>query len=251
MNKSEILLTIVGIQRYKGRFPFSAGRQLVCAKEPENKFDKNAIRVLDVGNTKVGYIANNDTTVLEGTITANQVYDKIGDYCVIEVVRSTDYNVVCRVIEPDFQTEKLIKAFTTDRFDPDYPFTEEYPPEHAYPFDYCEFPFEYDLINIDLSDDTIPDRWRIYLISCELGIDEQQMDEIEEIANDMSDRDLFYFDPVDVLYELKYKQDRTTETIEKIILDDFECWEEPDEYSPDVREAISEAAARISDILTR
>lgn len=246
MNTSKILLTIVGIQRYKGRFPFSAGRELIGAKEPENAFDKNAIKILDVGNTLVGYIANNPNTALEDTLTAAEVYEKLGDYCVIKVVRSTNYNVTCKVIEPDFKTEKLIKAFTTDRFDPSYPFSKECPPTLPYPFDYCEFPFEYDLVNIDLMDDTIPYEWRIYLIGCDLGIEAAKIAEIEEIANDASDQDLFYLDALDILYELKWKENRDTETIENIIR---EYLEDNEELFDKDKDEIAKIAAKISDVI--
>lgn len=191
MSSTDIILTIVGILRYKGRFPFSAGRQLICAKEPENRFDNKAIKVLDMGNIKVGYIANNPNTVLDGASLASEVYDLLGDYFVIEVICSTEYNVTCKVIEPDFKTKKLIEAFTIDRFDPAYPFADEYPPELPYPYDYCEFPFEYDLVDIDLTDGTIPYKWRSYLIGCELGISEEQINKIDAIADEASEKEMY------------------------------------------------------------
>ncbi len=223
MSNQEIRLTVVGIYKYKGRFPFSAGRQLICSKEPDNRFDKKAIKVLDVGNTKVGYIANSSSTVLEGTLSASQVYDFIGDYSVIEVVSSTEYNVICKVVEQDFKVEKLIEAFTIDRFDPAYPFTDEYPPEEPYPFDFCEFPFEYNLVDIDYFDDTIPDKWRMYLMCSKLGIDEKKYDEICNIMLDAEkDQGLYITDVIYFLNDLISINERDTAAIKKIILDNLE-----------------------------
>ena len=250
MNTPEIQLTIVGIQQYQGRFPFSGGRQLICAKEPDNKFDNKAIKVLDVGNTKVGYIANSPYTVIEGTMSASQVYDQIGDYSVIEVVHSTEYNVICKVIEADFKIEKLIKSFTTDRYDPEYPFTDIYPPECPYPFDYCEFPFEYNLIGIDLTDECIPYEWRLYLICCELGIDEQQMNRIKEMEDAAIAQDQYYPDLVEILLELKNQADWSTETIAKIIQD---CCllDEPGELPSGYIKEIHAYAVKIGDVLNQ
>ena len=249
MSSTDILLTIVGILRYKGRFPFSAGRQLICAKEPENSFDKLAIKVLDMGNTTVGYIANNSNTALEGTSLASDVYGILGDYFVIEVVCSTEYNVTCKVIERDFKVKKLIEAFTTDRFDPSYPFTEEYPPECPYPFDYCEFPFEYDLVNIDLTDETIPYKWRTYLIGCELGIDDKQVNAITDIADEVADKELFYMDAVEILYALESAEKRDAATIEKIIRDSLYDFERLEGVSWAEKDEIPKIALRICEVL--
>lgn len=242
MRITEALLTIVGIQCYEGRFPFSAGRQLIGMKEPENKFDRNAIKILDMGNTTVGYIANKPNTVLPGAITANEVYNHLGDFCVVQVVRSTERNVTCKVLDPDFKKVKLIEAFTKDRYAADYPFTDIYPPKCEYPFDYCEFPFEYALVDIDLTDDTIPDEWRKYLLCLDTGISNEQFDEIDRI---LDERDMYFVDIFDLL-SAKRKKDKAG--IESAILDNADVWWE-DDYETTNADELSEVAEKISMVL--
>jgi len=48
-------------------------------KEPDNKCDKEAIRVEMDGLGTVGYVANSPFTVLGESMSAGRVYDKMGD----------------------------------------------------------------------------------------------------------------------------------------------------------------------------
>ena len=60
--------------------------KLQLEKEPDNKYDKEAIMVKAPGLGKVGYVANSVNTVCEDCYSAGRLYDKIGDRaeCLVE-----------------------------------------------------------------------------------------------------------------------------------------------------------------------
>ena len=60
--------------------------KLELEKEPDNKYDKEAIMVKAPGLGKVGYVANSVNTVCEDCYSAGRLYDKIGDRaeCLVE-----------------------------------------------------------------------------------------------------------------------------------------------------------------------
>ena len=72
-------ITIVGLNSYYGTAPFHEGQKLTLVKEPENRHDKEAIRVELPGLGLVGYVANSTYTVKGECMSAGRLYDKIGD----------------------------------------------------------------------------------------------------------------------------------------------------------------------------
>ena len=53
--------------------------QVKLIKEPDNEFDKEAIKVEMEGLGQVGYVANSVHTVRGESMSAGRLYDKIGD----------------------------------------------------------------------------------------------------------------------------------------------------------------------------
>lgn len=121
-------VTVTGISHYNGVRPYEIGKMLVCQKEPSNPFDTEAIMVLDKGNHKVGYIANGTNTKLNGTMSAGRLYDRLGDFCVIEVCFSTKKEVICQVIDFDCKNGDLLNEFLEpdDDEDCDYDFDNDF-----------------------------------------------------------------------------------------------------------------------------
>ena len=71
--------------------------KLILEKEPDNEFDKEAIKVLCEGIGKIGYVANSPYTVIGETMSAGRLYDKIGDSATVKVVFKTEKGVICKV----------------------------------------------------------------------------------------------------------------------------------------------------------
>ena len=93
----KIFITITGCNHYMGYEVFWRKMELVLRKEPDNEYDKEAIRVELPGIGKVGYVANSPHTVLGDTCSAGRIYDKIGKNAHAKVVLVTGRGVVAQV----------------------------------------------------------------------------------------------------------------------------------------------------------
>ena len=66
-------------------------------KEPDNEYDKEAIKVTCEGLGKIGYVANSSYTVMGESMSAGRVYDKIGDMAYAKVVLVTARGTLCKI----------------------------------------------------------------------------------------------------------------------------------------------------------
>ena len=66
-------------------------------KEPDNKYDPEAIQVKLKGMGKIGYVANSPYTMIGESMSAGRIYDKIGDTAKAKVVLITDRGIICKI----------------------------------------------------------------------------------------------------------------------------------------------------------
>lgn len=90
-------ITLTGTKHYFGKDFLEKGMKLKLEKEPENKYDKEAIQVSYKGLGKIGYVANSSYTVIGETISAGRLYDKIGDIAYAKVVLVTENGTICKI----------------------------------------------------------------------------------------------------------------------------------------------------------
>ena len=137
-----IYLSIINIEKYKGRFPFTMERHLVAAKEND---DEKSIKVFDVGNTTVGDIA--DFRMLRSKAkSASEIYDLIGNYIVVCVVSSTPSSALCRIVDYDFKNVDLLEFFIEkDLIGKKFPYDEGYYDDD----DPDDFPYGFDLVGVN------------------------------------------------------------------------------------------------------
>ena len=95
----KMYFTITGLCYRFGNKVFEKGMIVHIEKEPDNEFDKEAIKVMLDGLGKVGYVANSPRTVRGESFSAGRLYDKIGDSAYGEVLFVLDDGIVCRVLE--------------------------------------------------------------------------------------------------------------------------------------------------------
>ena len=95
--EGEILITVVGIAKFFGRKPFETGKKVYLIKDPDNKYDSNAIGVFCDDFGKCGYVANSPETVKQGTFSADIIHGGIGDGCIAEVLWADDTFVICKL----------------------------------------------------------------------------------------------------------------------------------------------------------
>ena len=79
MNMEKIYFTIAGTQYHYGQEFFETKQEVKLIKEPDNEFDKEAIKVEMDGLGLVGYVANSPYTVQGESMSAGRLYDRIGD----------------------------------------------------------------------------------------------------------------------------------------------------------------------------
>lgn len=92
-----IYFTIAGTNYHHGQEFMKPEIKVKLVKEPDNKFDKEAIKVEMPGLGLVGYVANSPHTVRGESYSAGRLYDKIGDTAVGEVVYVLPQGVLCQL----------------------------------------------------------------------------------------------------------------------------------------------------------
>ena len=95
---SKKYFTLTGTQYYMGKDMLKPGMKLILRKEPDNKYDSEAILVLlKEPELAVGHVANSIHTVAEETMSARRLYDSIGKKAKAKVVLVTDRGVICKI----------------------------------------------------------------------------------------------------------------------------------------------------------
>lgn len=97
----KVYFTITGVYYYYGTDIFEKDMVVKLIKEPDNKYDKEAIKVEVKGLGKVGYVANSTHTVLGECSSAGRMYDKIGKKAKAKVKVVTPRGIICCVREKD------------------------------------------------------------------------------------------------------------------------------------------------------
>ena len=75
---SKVYFTLTGTKYYFGNDFLKKGMRIMLVKEPDNEYDKEAIKVMYEGFGKIGYVANSPYTVIGESMSAGRLYDKIG-----------------------------------------------------------------------------------------------------------------------------------------------------------------------------
>ena len=92
----KVFITLTGTKYYFGGDFLEKGMKIRLEKEPDNEYDKEAIKVIYEGLGKVGYVANSSYTVIGEAMSAGRLYDKIGDIAYAKVVLVTQRRTICK-----------------------------------------------------------------------------------------------------------------------------------------------------------
>lgn len=90
-------ITIAGTRHYFGQEFIKPDMTVKLIKEPDNKHDREAIRVELEGLGKIGYVANSPHTVIGESFSAGRLYDRIGATAEATVLYNLPDGVLCRV----------------------------------------------------------------------------------------------------------------------------------------------------------
>jgi len=94
---SHLYFTITGLNYRHGDSFLEPGMKVRLVKEPDNEYDKEAIRVELDGVGIIGYVANSTRTVLGESHSAGYIYDKIKKNASGKVCYVLPGGVICSV----------------------------------------------------------------------------------------------------------------------------------------------------------
>lgn len=94
----EIFVTITGMRHHYGSSKLKPGMILKLSKEPQNPFDPCAISASLPSLGTVGYIANGENTVTEGTQSAEKLYAFIEDEAFCKIMFKTDNFLIGKIL---------------------------------------------------------------------------------------------------------------------------------------------------------
>lgn len=98
MTMEKIYFTIAGTKHHYGKEFFEPKQEVKLKKEPDNEFDKEAIKVEMDGLGLVGYVANSPFTVQGESMSAGRLYDRIGEAAKGIVKYVLPQGVLCELI---------------------------------------------------------------------------------------------------------------------------------------------------------
>ena len=93
----KVYFTITGTNHYYGNEFLEPGMSVRLYKEPDNEYDKEAIRVEFEGLGKIGYVANSPYTVLGESRSAGRMYDQMKKKAKGKVMLITPKGVLCKL----------------------------------------------------------------------------------------------------------------------------------------------------------
>lgn len=93
----EMYITIAGAQFRYGTDFLEKGVKVKLIKEPDNQYDKEAIKVELKPFGTIGYVANSVKTVIGECYSAGRLYDKIGDEAKAEICYVTPIGIIAKV----------------------------------------------------------------------------------------------------------------------------------------------------------
>ena len=102
----KIWFTLTGSNHYYGHDFLEKGMKIRLEKEPDNKHDREAIKVLLDGIGHIGYVANSPWTVIGESYSAGRLYDKIGDTADGTILYVLDSGVLCFMELPEAEAKK-------------------------------------------------------------------------------------------------------------------------------------------------
>lgn len=93
----KIYFTIAGTNQHYGSEFFEPNMEVKLVKEPDNEYDKEAIKVELPDLGLVGYVANSPFTVMGESMSAGRIYDKIGETAKGKVLYVLPQGVLCEL----------------------------------------------------------------------------------------------------------------------------------------------------------
>ena len=107
---AKVFITLTGTKHYFGNDFLKKGTKIRLEKEPDNEYDKEAIKITYEGLGKIGYVANSSYTVIGDSMSAGRLYDKIGKKAKAKLVLVTEHGTFCIISKKSLlENQKKVK----------------------------------------------------------------------------------------------------------------------------------------------
>ena len=107
---AKVFITLTGTKHYFGNDFLKKGTKIRLEKEPDNEYDKEAIKITYEGLGKIGYVANSSYTAIGDSMSAGRLYDKIGKKAKAKVVLVTEHGTICSISKKSLlENQKKVK----------------------------------------------------------------------------------------------------------------------------------------------
>lgn len=101
MEEKDMYFTVNAVNHFHGIKVFSINSLMKLVKEPENKYDDEAIRVELRYAGPSGYVANSVETVAKGSYSAGRLYDKILDVDYAKVKFILGEKIIAKILSKE------------------------------------------------------------------------------------------------------------------------------------------------------
>lgn len=95
----KIYFTITGTNHFFGKDFLEKDMKVRLVKDPDNEYDREAIKVELEGLGQIGHVANSPYTVCGESYSAGRLYDKIGDTAEGTILYVLKNGVLCCITE--------------------------------------------------------------------------------------------------------------------------------------------------------
>ena len=96
-----MFITIIAFNKFHGSKPLKLNGIVKLVKEPDNKYDMEAIACEMRYFGKIGYVANSVNSVVKGCMSSGRVYDKIEDEYFARIKFITDNLAIAKILSSD------------------------------------------------------------------------------------------------------------------------------------------------------
>lgn len=110
---AKVFITLTGMKYYHGNEFLKPGMKVKLTKEPDNKYDKEAIKVSMKGIGDIGHVANSSYTVIGDSMSAGRLHDKIGNTATAKVVLVTPHGMICKVSKKSLINVRIMPETVT------------------------------------------------------------------------------------------------------------------------------------------
>ena len=99
-------ITVIAFDKFYGTKPLKLNGIIKLVKEPDNKYDAEAIACEMRHFGKIGYVANSVNSVIKGCMSSGRVIDKIDDEDFAKIHFITHHDAIAKVLtKEEFEAE--------------------------------------------------------------------------------------------------------------------------------------------------